>query len=375
MNKDQKIEKNETKEEISEKIKVIKEAHEQVEKTGAEIKLSNEEIDQEILSIIDEIPRDDLQDEEKRRVAEYREATKDNSKILEWVKKDKELIMLSYMDGRDYLKLPNRAFVRYKIEKRLDKIMDKENVGIEDMHKIARFDFDMNGLKALNDLGGHASGDEGLRLFSEVIKSGKTIQWLKEMGMETMASIEGGDEFGLVVYGDVDLRPMLKEIEQRILDEVNSLEVDHLINFENTDIKTKLEKLHLKIPEGFKFKIGSSVGSATFGEALNKTDLSDLTKYRDMVRRITGNQIGLSDNRSREQKEMAKARRKEAEPILHTLYTRLNEEVAELNYRLEQMKETVEKQKFQLDKTHDELVKCETKLAESYIDKMALEAE
>lgn len=375
MNKDQKIEKNETKEEISEKIKVIKEAHEQVEKLGAEIKLSNEEIDREILSIIDEIPRDDLQDEEKRRVAEYREATKDNSKILEWVKKDKELIMLSYMDGRDYLKLPNRAFVRYKIEKRLDKIMDKENVGIEDMHKIARFDFDMNGLKALNDLGGHASGDEGLRLFSEVIKSGKTIQWLKEMGMETMASIEGGDEFGLVVYGDVDLRPMLKEIEQRILDEVNSLEVDHLINFENTDIKTKLEKLHLKIPEGFKFKIGSSVGSATFGEALNKTDLSDLTKYKDMVRRITGNQIGLSDNRSREQKEMAKARRKEAEPILHTLYTRLNEEVAELNYKLEQMKETVEKQKFQLDKTHDELVKCETKLAESYIDKMALEAE
>jgi len=191
MQQEQKINKNEG---LKEKIDALRSARSRNNRPVDKILFDEESLNEELRLIIKEIPRGDLQELQKQRITEYREVTQDGAKILEWVRQDKELIMLSFIDGREYLKLPNRAFVVHKMKERVDKMLEKETIRPEDAHSMARLDLDMNGLKALNDLGGHKSGDEGLKLVSEVLKNGETVRWLREQGIEAVASIEGGDE-------------------------------------------------------------------------------------------------------------------------------------------------------------------------------------
>src|SRR3989344_5559084 len=117
------------------------------------------------------------------------------------------LEMLAYLDRRKYLGMYNRQWAEHKIREYIRLIVEKESHEEKDVYSLARVNFDLNGLKALNDLGGHETGNKGLKLFANILNFGATTLWLRdELKLEVITSAEGGDEFGLVVHGNIDLR-------------------------------------------------------------------------------------------------------------------------------------------------------------------------
>ncbi len=281
-----------------------------------------EDLERYLESLLDEIPREELRREEMERIEIYRSGKFNKSTMRELVQGDVKLILLSYMDGRKYLRMPNREFIEYKIYKQINEMVGKEALEIEDLYKIARINFDLNGLKAMNDIGGHASGNDGLSIFSNILKNGETVTWLASLGIKSVASAEGGDEFGLFVYGDKDLRPLIQEIGQRFHDEVSRAKADHLIDFRSLKNRQVLSDMGIDIPDDFKFKLGTSVGLSTFGEALSLTNLTG-NNYKEMVKKIINNMFRLADEKAIIDKKEIKSKLKETDPALYALYSRL----------------------------------------------------
>src|SRR3989338_9916721 len=123
------------------------------------------------------------------------------------------LEMLAYLDRRKYLGMYNRRFSEYKIAEHVRAIVAREAQEERDLYSLARVNFDLNGLKALNDLGGHEAGNRGLKLFANILNFGSTTLWLRdELKLNVVTSAEGGDEFGIVISGPIDLREYAEKI-------------------------------------------------------------------------------------------------------------------------------------------------------------------
>jgi hypothetical protein len=228
----------------------------------------------------------------------------------------------------------------------------------------------------MNDVGGHSRGNTGLLIFGAILREGKTSQWLKKQGIEIAPSAEGGDEFGLVVYGDKDLRPLLPEIEKRYAEEVSSTRViqtikitkeldettgkvktkvkgersnvDDIIHFDDPEDLKKLKDMGIindtdkKLPEGFKFQLGTSVGSSTFGEALGVAGLEDVKSYKEMMERVINQMFKMADRRAIIHKDETKERLKTENPTLHRMYTRVSPEVVALNQKITELAKKIE---------------------------------
>lgn len=290
-----------------------------------------------IAKLLEEIPRRELREIEERRIELYNKGGLDQQTIEALVRGDIELILMSYMDGRAYLRMPNREFIEFKLAHHIGEIIDRDIVKTEDLYSVARINFDMNGLKTLNDIGSHTSGNEGLSMFANVLKNGETVKWLEAQGIEVAASAEGGDEFGMVLHGPSDLRPILKEIEERFRQEIWNLDARKLIDFSDEKTKATLKKFRIPVADGFEYRISTSVGSATFGELLATTDLSGAKTYEAMINRVIKMMFGSADARAIKNKEEFKAGLKEINQTLAALYERETEEVRALKRLVERV--------------------------------------
>src|SRR3989344_3743014 len=70
------------------------------------------------------------------------------------------LEMLAYLDRRTYLGMYNRRWAEHKISEYIRQIVARPSMGDRDLYCLARINFDLNGLKALNDPGGHEAGNK-----------------------------------------------------------------------------------------------------------------------------------------------------------------------------------------------------------------------
>ncbi len=107
----------------------------------------------------------------QRKSREY--ADKD---ILFEAEIDLQDLMAGYKDNRSYIDIYNRKFVDLKIADILNNLFLSEQDQTGGLNSVARINFDMNGLKALNDLGGHQAGNGALSAFTDVLKKGQTTE-------------------------------------------------------------------------------------------------------------------------------------------------------------------------------------------------------
>ncbi len=248
------------------------------------------------------------------------------------------LEMLSYLDRRVYLGMYNRRFAEHKISEYIRQIVARPSMGDRDLYCLARVNFDLNGLKALNDLGGHEAGNKGLKLFANILNFGATTIWLRdELHLEVTSSAEGGDEFGLVIFGHLDLRELAPTIVQKYFDEVYSADVSHFLDFSSPEIREKLSMLGIadEVPKDFVFKISTSVGVSLFGEAFDSIDVGkSQSKFSEIEQSLVSAMFELADKRAGAHKSQFKRDLGDKNPVLSGLYSRMSREVIHLEREL-----------------------------------------
>jgi len=310
--------------------------------------------EEEIKEVLKDTPKEVRKElEETIRFLLKREHT--DIEVLEKIKKEKDLHMNLYITDKGFLRMYNREFSNHKLSEALDTIIKKDNLKEEDLSKIARFNLDMNGLKTLNDIGGHSIGNKALKIFSDILKKGKTTNWLQEMGLEVTTSIDGGDEFGIVIFGDINLNEkndsgekLVETIKKKFFEEVKNTDVSRLIDFSNEEVRKKLEIANIKIEDEFKFEISTSVGAVTFDEivpSLSKKIEEDVN-YEKLIGGIVGKMIHEADMRGIRHKEDYKKDLTFKNPTLRKLYGigRENLEIAEENKWLKEENEKLKKE-------------------------------
>ena len=255
------------------------------------------------------------------------------------------LEMLAYLDRRKYLGMYNRQWAEHKIREYIRLIVEKESHEEKDVYSLARVNFDLNGLKALNDLGGHEAGNKGLKLFANILNFGATTLWLRdELKLEVITSAEGGDEFGLVVHGNIDLRQYTAKITHNYSTEIYASDVSHLIDFSISEVRDNLQLLNIadEIPKGFKFRMSTSVGLCLLGEAINKVDVNRMgVTFEEMSVDISNVMFALADKRSQIHKSKFKRELSDTNPILSGLYARMSKEVIHLERELKAARERI----------------------------------
>lgn len=300
--------------------------------------MSDKELEDKIKTILGGVPteiRKDLEDRVNFYISKKGVFT--NEEIIEEIKYLVDLAMLAYRDSRKYLSLYNRKFSEHKIIETILKIMSLKNLKEEALYSLGRVNFDLNGLKALNDLAGHDAGNRGLELFANMLKEGKTTTWLRGHGVKIIVSAEGGDEFGMVIISKSDLRPVRQELVDRFVQETREIDATSFINFESDDVQKNLHLLKIadEIPKDFRFELSSSVGIALLGEALSNTDVSvPDSSYLEIVGKLAKKMLEIADKRSMVHKSVYKEELDKTNPILSGLYSRMSKEVIHLEKEL-----------------------------------------
>ena len=248
------------------------------------------------------------------------------------------LEMLAYLDRRKYLGMYNRQWAEHKIGEYIRKVVASPSKEEKDLYTLGRINFDLNGLKALNDLGGHAAGNKGLMLFANILNFGATTLWLRdELGIIVITSAEGGDEFGIVITGEIDLREHIGEIAYRYFEEVFTAPASELINFRDEHVRENLKMLGIadNVREDYQFKLSTSVGAALLGEAINKVDVNrENVTFSQMITDISNTLFSLADKRAGAHKSKFKRQLSDSDPILSGLYARMSKEVIHLEREL-----------------------------------------
>lgn len=256
--------------------------------------------------------------------------------VVEEARYDISDIMEKYKDNRDYLDVYNRAYVDSKQQDWLQQLFEKTTPTENDLNTIARINFDMNGLKPLNDLGGHSSGNKALFIFSEILKNGKTSTLLKEKyGIEIISSIEGGDEFGLIIRSPFDLKKeaddgktFLDEVLEMYLQEIYQSDIGELIDFQKPEVRKLLQRKGIVLPSDFVFHLSSSAGASTAAEIFQELDFERMKKkpFSDFLKALSSEIFKKADLKATAQKEKFKKEiLPEKNPYLAKLYT-LNRE-------------------------------------------------
>lgn len=249
-----------------------------------------------------------------------------------------KLLSSAYLNSRAYLSIYDRRFIDMKMIERIEKLLLQDDEFIEkDFYNLARVNFDFNGLKALNDLGGHLAGNRGLRIFIEILKAGETTRWLEEQGFTVIPSAEGAEEYGMLIFGQSDLRPIAHEIVSRYFREVWNAPVGPLLNFAHPSVREKLALLGMPedVPADFKFRIAINVGVVLFGEALAQFPIEKMSdSYDVLIRTLIAKMFAMADLRARAHRSAFRRELAKKNPTLVALYSRLSNEVIHLEKEL-----------------------------------------
>ena len=306
------------------------------------------------------LPSAELREEVSQKIERWKKGL--DSKVYSQDEIDryvKETIIESaklYMDSAKHILMYNRQYVEDRFENDINDIVEKtEQPKVEDFYGIALISFDLNGLKTLNDANGHEMGNRALEIFSKILKEGTTTEWLKKQGVEVVPARQSGDEFLFLMRGEKDLSLIIEETKRRFDQEVKDANATELMSFADAkryleglkiwepflkgviakngveieglsedDFKKEMGKAEADLNKIFKFKMGTSVGIATLGEAMSRITPEELTgkTYKQIARRAIGETFNTSDEKAMEHKKRSKAALADIDPLLAILYNR-----------------------------------------------------
>ncbi|MFA5048112.1 MAG: hypothetical protein WC516_03760 [Patescibacteria group bacterium] len=274
-------------------------------------------------------------------------------------------IMAAYTDKR-YNSI-NGSYFRLELIRTIEELAVSEP-SLESVKGTAVLSFDVNGLKAVNDLNDdHQSGDYYLREIYRVLAEGATTRGLKAKGLEVVVASNGGDEFAIILKGDQELiseatqTEVLDGILQEYQKEVGALahyahpetgEPVPFIDFGDARIRQKFEEAGVAIPDSFEFHAGVSAGGATLMEAIVAyvESVEDQggeasPNYNQILNGIMGKSFTISDERSSHNKatfkEGLKTSSNEAENFLGLVLAR-NKEVMDLMLENRELREALD---------------------------------
>jgi len=201
--------------------------------------------------------------------------------------------------------------------------------------------FDMNGLKAVNDLVGHPVGDEYLRRVVQVFTNGKTTAGLREQGINVFVAMNGGDEVVVVLSDDIDMGGPdgSSKALASYQTEVNNTDMSDLINFGKFEVREKFGGM--AIPDDFQFTASVSAGAVTLQEILSNYKMNPDIDYKGNIYNLEHQFFTLSGERSQQNKDEFKYgldNGNQKERFLGALLKRTKEsrELMERNYALDQ---------------------------------------
>lgn len=247
-------------------------------------------------------------------------------KADELVKKEIHKHYASYIDKR--FEMPNKAFAKHEIQKSIDDLIGPE-AKARDFKKIARLSFDLNGLKAVNDLnaGKHEYGDEYLRRVAGVFKDedSKIRKALEKQNIKIFCAAEGGDEFGVLMLGEQEIdQDAISQAIEGYNEMINGLDVADLLDFDREEVArtwqglsepqwlsmkdedraAAMEQFKAEIPKGFEFKATASGGGITLFDAVEKAkpDISKDDSYMRIIEKAMGSLMDTADSGMKDSK-------------------------------------------------------------------------
>jgi GGDEF domain-containing protein len=279
----------------------LHEAKEKEEKDG----------EQNFPKIIEQLPKDlrpDIQ-EKFERLKSY--GLSDKQLIYE-LKLEVRDLKSAYEDKR--FEIPNGSYLRYEISHLVDSLVN-EKVNITKIRGLGILNFDVNGLKAVNDISGHEKGNEYLKRIVNTLKNGHTTKDLEENGIRVFVSSNGGDEFAIILSDDVNLTEIqggqifINKILKYYQEEISSVDMSDIIDFSDPEVIRKFEGI--EIPKDFKFTASISGGTALLEEILTDEEVfqaieDEELEYTDKLNQIISHLFEKSDKRNKTDKDSFK---------------------------------------------------------------------
>lgn len=283
---------------IEARVLNLKEAKDKEDKDG----------EQNVHKIIEQIPKDlrfDVQ-EKYERFKSYGLTEKQLSFEL---KREVRDLKSAYEDKR--FEIPNGSYLRFEISHLIDTLVN-EKINLTKIRGLGIINFDVNGLKAVNDFAGHENGTEYLRRIVDKLKNGHTTKDLEDHGVNVFVSSNGGDEFAIILSDDVNLtetkdgQVFIDKMLKYYQEEVSSIDMSDSINFSNPEVIQKFDGI--EIPENFKFTASISGGTALLEEIFVDEkifpEIDDVElDYSDQLGKIISGLFKKSDERGREDKK------------------------------------------------------------------------
>jgi|GEM_PF-4392466 len=230
----------------------------------------------------------------------------------------------------------NKGYAKVKLMEMFEKILDGGKGWTAELKKVYRFSFDVNGLKAVNDLNGgkHEMGDEYLRRVARAIKESPTMRAMRSGGASHFAEAtrDGGDEFGIIVYfKEEQTEKEINDYLEAVIEEVRMIGVADLLDFNKDEVvfaflgiskedikninelepeerKIKMDGLRAQMekPESFYFPASIQGGAVNFfassQKIITEKDLRGL-EYQKMLQTFMGGLFDMSDRHMKENKD------------------------------------------------------------------------
>ncbi len=155
-------------------------------------------------------------------------------------------------------------------------------------YSVAKSTLDVNGMKVAMDYSknGHEAGRELLRNITMILKNGRTVRFLELLNVQVYSFMEGGDEFGMILFSQKDLRPALGFINELIIKEIENTDVSYLLDLGSSDLEKLFSARGVKpLPED-KFILSCSFGWSILGEVLDGFEFFDNENYVQALDRM-----------------------------------------------------------------------------------------